>query len=400
MNKLLIVIPVIAIITLVGVYIVISQGSDNSTIPLNSHPSPTNPSQSGNPMATSSAQGTTAMVKYKTVSFTDTQGIGTKAFSMLIPADWQSSGDIQWVLDNPAMPAFGSFKAWNPNGVEEYNYFANKALFWSTNPMILQTFPTGSHYFGAEVREPLGPTEALKQIILPEYRGNVQNLVVKSEQQLPELSNVIKTGTDPATGVVTSAEGGKIRVEYTLNGVTVEEEMYCVIQTLDIPIQTYAGTVRNINWYLTYLESFRAEKGQLDSESKLFQTISYSAKTDPNWLNKYNQLVEYLIQKQIQQIQSIGQLSSIISQTSNEISDANYQAWQQTQNVNDKIAADFSNYILGVQTYNSPIDGSKVDLPSGYNYAWTNSLGEYILADSPSYNPNIESNLNWQQMTP
>jgi hypothetical protein len=151
---------------------------------------------------------------------------------------------------------------------------------------------------------------------------------------------------------------------------------------------------------MTYLESFRAAKGQLDSETKIFQTISFSAKTDEKWLNKYNQVVNYLIQKQIEQIQSLGQLSSIISQTSNEISDENYQAWQQTQNVNDRLAHDFSNNILGVETYNNPIDGSIVDLPSGYSYAWTNSLGDYILSDSPGYDPNLESNLNWEQMTP
>jgi hypothetical protein len=151
---------------------------------------------------------------------------------------------------------------------------------------------------------------------------------------------------------------------------------------------------------MTYLESFRAEKGKLDSESKIFQTISFSSKTDENWLNKYNQVVNYLILKQIQQIQSIGQLSSIISQTSNEISDENYQEWQQSQNVYDRLANDFSHYTLGVQTYNNPIDGGTVELPSGYSNAWANNLGEYILSDSSSYNPNIGSNLNWQQLNP
>ncbi len=223
---------------------------------------------------------------------------------MLIPVDYKSSGDIKWVLDNPAMPASGTFKVWNPSGEEEYNYFANQAFFSSDNPLVTQTFPAGSRYFGALVHVPLGPVEALKEIFIPTFRSNVQDLKVVNEKELPQLSNVIKTGTDPVTGVITSANGGKIRVEYSLNGVAMEEEMYCVIQSLDIPVQTFTGTSRNINWYMTYLESFRAAKGQLDSETKVFQTISFSAKTDQNWLNKYNQVVDYLIQKQIQQIQS------------------------------------------------------------------------------------------------
>lgn len=393
MNKILIAIPLIAIIAISSAYILLT----NQATP-NPNANTTTSQPSNNPTASQSNLAST--VKYKTVNFVDTQGIGTKAFSMLIPVDWQSSGNITWIFDNPAMPAFGSFKAWNPNGAEEYNYFANQAFFSSNNPMIEQTFPAGSRYFGAVVHTPLGPVEALEQIALPMFRSNVQNLKVVSEQDLPQLSNVIATGTDPITGVITSANGGKIRIEYSLNGVAMEEEMYCVIQSQDIPVQTLTGITRNINWYITYLESFRAAKGQLDSETKIFQTISFSAKTDENWLNKYNQVVNYLIQRQIQQIQSLGQLSSIISQTSNEISDENYQAWQQTQNVNDRLARDFSNNILGIQTYNNPIDGSTVDLPSGYNYAWTNSLGDYILSDSLSYDPNLESNLNWQQMTP
>jgi hypothetical protein len=268
------------------------------------------------------------------------------------------------------------------------------------NPIVTQTFPAGSRYFGALVHIPLGPVAALKEISIPLFRRDVQDLKVVCEKELPELSKVIETGTDPATGVITSANGGKIRVEYSLNGVMMEEEMYCVIQSQDIPIQTFTGTFRNINWYMTYLESFRAAKGQLDPDTKIFQTISFSAKTDEKWLNKYNQVVNYLIQKQIQQIQSLGQLSNIISQISNEISDANYAAWQQTQSVNDLLAHDFSNNILGVERYNNPFDSSTVDLPSGYSYAWANNLGEYILSDSPSYNPNTESNLNWEQMTP
>jgi hypothetical protein len=393
MNKILIAIPLIVIIAI------------SSSIILLTYQSPSNP---GAPSSTSQPTNNPGVlpsevaspIRYKTVDFVDSQGIGTKAFSMLIPVDWKSSGDIQWVLDNPAMPAFGSFKAWNPDGVEEYNYFANQAFFSSDNPMITQKFPAGSRYFGALVHIPLGPVEALKEIAIPMFRSNVQDLSVVSEKELPQLSNVITTGTDPVSGVITSANGGKICVEYSLNGVMIEEEMYCVIQSQDIPIQTLTGISRNINWYMTYLQSFRAAKGQLESETKIFQTISFSAKTDENWLNKYNQVVNYLIQKQIQQIQSLGQLSNIISQTSNEISDSNYAAWQQTQSVNDRLAHDFSNNILGVETYNNPFDSSTVDLPSGYSYAWANNLGEYILSDSPSYNPNTESNLSWEQMTP
>ena len=379
-RKLLIIVLIVAIITVAGVIVILR-----------------NDESQGDPYEHSSNEGT--LVIYKTVDFVDSEGIGTKAFSMLIPRDWESEGSIKWILDNPAMPVAGEFKAWNPDGTEEFHFFPNQAFFSSDNPMILQTFPEGTRYFGALVHSPLGPIDALKEIALPKFRGDVENLKLISQDDLPEVSSFFQTGTDAATGVITSAEGGKIRVEYTLDGVTFEDELYCIIQTQDIPIPTMFGTYRNINWYMTYLESFRAEKGKLDSNSKVFQTISCFAKTDVNWLNKYNQVVEYIIQQQIQQIQSLGQLSNIVSQTSNEISDANYQAWQQSQDVKDELGSDFSNSILGIESYHNPITNGTVELPSGYSSVWTNSLGEYILSDSSSYNPNIESNLDWQQMT-
>ena len=75
-------------------------------------------------------------------------------------------------------------------------------------------------------------------------------------------------------------------------------------------------------------------------------------------------------------------------------------AWEQRQRVNDKISQNFSDYIRGVDRYNDPFSGKEVELPSGYGTAWANNLGEYVVTDSPGYNPNIGSNLTWQPMPP
>ena len=75
-------------------------------------------------------------------------------------------------------------------------------------------------------------------------------------------------------------------------------------------------------------------------------------------------------------------------------------AWEQRQKAQDKIVQNFSDYIRGIERYNDPFTGKEVELPAGYGYAWSNNLGEYIITDSPSYNPNVDSNLNWQQIRP
>jgi hypothetical protein len=105
-----------------------------------------------------------------------------------------------------------------------------------------------------------------------------------------------------------------------------------------------------------------------------------------------------MAQRQIQQIRSVGEMSRILSQTSNEISDMMMETYNQRQEANDRIAENFSQYVRGVDQYQNPFEEKGVELPSGYNHAWVNNNGEYILTDDPNFNPGVGSNLHWQEM--
>jgi hypothetical protein len=49
-----------------------------------------------------------------------------------------------------------------------------------------------------------------------------------------------------------------------------------------------------------------------------------------------------------------------------------------------------------VDTYFDPLEGKTVELPAGHDSVWVNNPGEYVLAENPSYNPNIGGNQNFQ----
>jgi len=72
-------------------------------------------------------------------------------------------------------------------------------------------------------------------------------------------------------------------------------------------------------------------------------------------------------------------------------------SYNQRQEVNDRIAKNFSQYIRGVDEYKTP-DGRPVELPSGYNHVYTNGQGEYVLSNEPGFNPNAYSNQNWTRL--
>ncbi len=337
-------------------------------------------------------------MKFKTLICMDDQGTGIEAFRMIIPSDWKFEGGIRWLLDSPSLPAVAQYRVYNPQELQEFEVFPNQPFFWTTNQMVLSLFPIGSKYFGNEVLPPMGALEALAKIVLPRFRNNVENLSIVSKESLPELAKALTSGSRTQPGLNTSADGAKMKIEYVKDGLETEEEIYAVVERLSFPIQTMYGYATNTIWFVDFIFSFKTEKGKFDECRKIFQTISHSIKVNPLWFCKYNQVIEYLARQQIQHIRTIGQLSRIISQTSNEISEMMMESYYQRQQVNDRMAENFSNYIRGVDVYYNPFENRRVELPSGYENVWTNSLGEYILSDNPNFNPNIGSNLNWQRI--
>jgi hypothetical protein len=105
-----------------------------------------------------------------------------------------------------------------------------------------------------------------------------------------------------------------------------------------------------------------------------------------------------LVQNQLKHIRSMGELSRYISQTSGEISDSMMQSYNERQKVYDRIGEKMSQTIRGTAEYYNPAEGTRVELPNGYKHAWVSGNGEYLLTDSPGYNPNTESGKTWQEL--
>jgi hypothetical protein len=337
----------------------------------------------------------TNIFRFKNLTYVDRQGTGIEAFSFLMPASWKFEGGMQWILDNPAMPSVTAFKVYNPEGNEQFEVFPNHCYFWSNNQQLLKMFPPGSKYFGSIVKQPISAQKALRNIILPEQRGGFSNLMLLKDENLPELPKAL-AGSNQGQG--NNSSGAKLRVSYILNGVTIEEEFYAVVELITFPVQSMYGTFYNTIWYVDYIFSFKAEKGKLESNTKIFQTITASFKLNPQWYAKYSNVIEYMAQQQISQIRSVGEFSRMLSRISDQISDEKMQQFYARGEVYDRVSQKFSDNMLGIDRYYDPYEGKEVELPSGYDQAWSNNNGEYIVSDNPNYNPNEGSNLNWQPL--
>ncbi len=337
-------------------------------------------------------------LRFRQFSYIDQPGTGLEVFNFLLPVDWQFEGGIIWILDNPAMPATIPFRVYNTKGKDEFEVFANHCYFWTTNLQLLGQFPPGSKYFGSKVKLPMKAQNALKKIILPQERKNYPNFQIISESDLPELAEALGAGKQAQGFGKSEASGAKIRFSYTKNGIDMEEEIYAVVENLTFPVNSMYGTFFNTIWYVNYIFSFKGEKGKLEEQTKNYQTITSSFRLNPNWYAKYSNLIEHLAQEQITIIKSMGEMSRKLSQMSSQMRTDQQTQFENRSSVYDEVAEKFSDNTLGINRYYDPFEERQVELPSGYNHAWCNNNGEYVVTDNPNYNPNVGSNLNWQEL--
>lgn len=333
------------------------------------------------------------VLRFKKVSIADQPGmIGGEAFSFLAPVDWQVTGGIVWRA-HPTMPATVAMRVTAPNGVEQFECFPTVGFSWG-GYLPITGFPQGSNYLGNEVQPPVCDAIAyLKERHLPRVRGHLAGQVV-GEEALPKLAEAARAA-EPAPafgGPEMQFTAGRVRIAYELNDTPVEEDFYCVLNSISLP---------NTNMVIQVADklcALRASRGQLAAVTKVGETIIHSTRISMQWFNQYAQLCQALTQMQMQRIQAVGEISRIISRTNREISDMMMKTYENRQSSQDHINKNWSQYMRGVEEYQDPIAGQPVELPSGYNNAWVNGNGEYIVTDSHLFNPNEEVGGNWQRL--
>lgn len=324
---------------------------------------------------------------------------GMEAFHLLIPKGWKAQGAIKW-SSNPALPAQSHFRFYNPDGAEEFSLYPTQSYFWTDNRMFLGTHPPGSLRFGSRVAKPISLHLAFSDVVIPGSGRNMKSVQIISEKDVPELAK-LATGA-PAQGVQSFAQGGKMRIEYPEKGRQMEEELYAAVSqfVIHLPASGYSGSYFINYWYIDYVFSFKDEKGKLDSKTKTYQTMLYSMKVNPGWFAKVVNVREMLAQQTMQDIRAVGRIGEMVAKAGSKMREDQQRDWERRQAVQDRIARNFSDHIRGVDRYHDARAGKEVELPSGYGTAWANNLGEYIVTESPSYNPNVDSNQHWEQLTP
>lgn len=332
------------------------------------------------------------------------------------PNSWQAGSNVLWNYQNSNSPV--SLNAWaiNPQKFEMFAFLPTQSFSW-TEP------ETGMYFRGQNVGglinlPPMSPEDAVKHCLIPAYCGNRENFKLVGIKVEP-----LNRPPDPRFQSVVYHQI-LVRVEYTENGLPVEEEFQCVQQVAQFPpMQGFFGAMQMTGWALTEICSFRTEKGGLATSYETFLQIKSSLQISEYWKQSIQQVAQQLLQGAKQQG------DAIINQGW-----ANLNANQQRMN---ETAARNQNYINQQQAridampttpppsmdYNSTSNQSeysssdafvdamreensiynsentaneKVSIHGG-DHIWKNERGDVQTTNNPNYDPNIGSNWNWVQ---
>jgi len=254
-------------------------------------------------------------------------------------------------------------------------------------------FPEGATYIGNEVRRFVGgPVNYVTKVLLPRQRPDIKEFRVLGSEDMKKWADSSECLAEKAPGVQATAQAARVRIAYVEDGRTIHGDFLILLPRMQMARVTY--------WVVESASSVRAEAGQLEPLLKLHQAMLFSLKTDLNWFNRERQVATMLQDAFFRQQARTMELSRYIARTNDEVTASISQAYRNRQKSLDRIHHNFSQYMRGVDSYASPVSSTRVELPSGYNHAWVNGLGEYVLSNDSFFNPNQTLSGNWSKLSP
>jgi hypothetical protein len=323
----------------------------------------------------------------------------------LIPSTWNFKG---WV--NAGVAEGGCFADWfsvfgdatSPDNSIELQLLPQSTWQYMDDPMAQRQMQQQNQRDGqvgmkpCPVHAPFRAEEFIRQNLVPK---GPKNRTVVSVDSFPELDQIVRhqLGLPPAS---TGGDSGGIRTEAARarlaynddNGKPTEAWLTAAMVVRSVPA---GGRGASYDSHAMMVMFFRAPKGQLDSNDRLFKLMAATIHPEPEWRNWSNGVISTLYRKKQAELAKQGAMiaefqrhvaDTINGVTANSMAGANRAAFGQDQ------------IIRGVQTFRDPSTGATLELSNQYDHAWLNGTNEYVMTGDPNFNPNGNLNGNWTKL--
>ncbi len=366
--------------------------------PIAASPQASQPAVQPTAGATPSADPQGHSYRMKLAKVVDAQGFGQPitSLSLLIPVDWQSQGATTWNIKDSCNTIRTHLIATGPDSRGFENFPAYNWV-WADDPKFLQsTFAQkarmGTH--ACDVMPPMSAQDYLRRNV-SRIRPNAQlvgyepapKLLEKLQQQAQESEQAARQYNLKKQ---VKADAARARVRYNLDGKPVEEWIFAgIVVTGTLSPTLNLQTNQQVQTWsyncVAYTGAQHAPTGQLDASAKLFDLIGSTFRNNPEWQAKISQ--NALAMQQIE-LKGIRDRSAIVAKSAEDTRNTQRQMYENRQKSQDDISTQRSQTMRGVESYQNPTTGEKVELDNTYGHAWVNNQGVYLLSDQAGFDPN------------
>jgi hypothetical protein len=335
-------------------------------------------------LAAAKPQGASGLLKFTRLSVKDPGMNNIEAISFLIPAGWKAEGGVQWFTDYSILANL-LMHITDPQTGATIEFLPLQNFTW-LRQMVVPMAP-GTNYLGNIVWQPITDVRQFIRIFyMPQTLRHLQGGHVVSSEDLPKVAAEVAR----SFGGQSMVKSARVRYEYEDNGRPWEELVTCTL----VYTNWQMGTI----WSVHSAYAFRAPKGRLDRLMPIMNSTVSTARISPDWYGGYIYVQKLFQNRMNQSIKNAAALSATITRNSEEIRRMSSESYRKISESQDRINQSFSEYIRGVETYKNPYEDRSVQLPSGYQDAWVNARGQYILSNDAGYNPNVGDTTEWRRM--
>ena len=326
------------------------------------------------------------------VAIVDPNGFGRPmtAATILVPVGWQTQGGVVWQVNNRGCGNNGTSMQWAavaPDGVNAVELLPEQT--WSGNNLG-QGNGQCPNVWVTNIQEYL-------QAYVSEFRSTATiknfrprpDIAARFEKQYTQQSNY-------AGGQYRSwVEAGEVHLEYTYQGVAMEEIIQMMVVFMMNRIQgVYPGEIRQ---FLTTSSmpglSLRAPRGKLNP--RLAEVIRTSARPDPQY-----QVLMTQHQMKMAQINREGAMKrhQIRMQANREISDIIQRGYETRSQIQEQGRQKYNRMIREEDLFVNPDTQQQVELPFTHKNAWELDDGTYILTDDEFFQPFRDLGIDGRQL--
>jgi len=336
------------------------------------------------------------------------------AMSVLIPVGWTFQGEVKLAqhIGDPADLVKLVFRTTSPDGRLAIELLPSWNWSWVDDPMMRQAIQNQSA-MGAQLGRaptqmmpPMTARDFLSKVAVPKLRPGAKLLGV---EPIPDLDAALQSQVKQAqalasqAGLQTRLRADEARARIQLPAGKAEEWITAVVITRAMAMPTLRPGTGQLAQSATYqsnaesIYALRAPPGELPANEKLFRTVISTVRVDPAWQARVTQVQASMSASNVQSAQDRSKIIAQAGEAQRRSINEGYEAHQKSEARN---AERFSDALRGVQTYRNPVTGEEMKLSNQYGHAWASGNGEYVMSDSPGFNPGQVLQGHWTELQP